>query len=478
VTRSFRVQLAVRAAAATASALGVISVVSVLTLEAILDREVDATILNVASIQAASLTDGPAGEMRFHEWELTPDEAASVRELVRYAQVWQSDGTSVVRSRYMTSDLPLEPDLLDRASLGELLWTRGDFDGLPVRLLYYPLERYGPAHQRHVLQVAAPLEGRNALVARAGLFLALLSLVVTAATFAGSGWLAGRAMRPVSEVIDQAEEIGAKSLDRRINAYADTREYRRLVDVLNTMLSRIQGAFEAQRRFTADASHELRSPLTAMRGELELALRKERDPDEYRRVVRSTLEEVVRLSRITEDLLVLARSDAGALRARPELVDVDGVVARVVERLRQQASDKGLRVELEAVGDTTAMVDPTLLGQVAWNLTDNAIKFTPPGGRLRISVVGIEGFVTFAVEDDGPGFPEGKADRVFARFFRGDPARSHVDETAGTGLGLAIVMAVAEAHGGSVRASNRPGSGARVAVRFPRSLENPKGGNA
>ena len=306
--RSFRFQLALRAATAMAVGLAAVGTATFLGLRSILDNELDASISNVASIQAASLTDAPSGEMHFHEWELTPEEAASLEDLVRYAQVWQADGVSLLRSQYMTSDLPLDRENPARAEAGSVVWTQTTWNGMPIRALYYPLERFGMAHERHVLEVAAPPVKRNQMLLRVGLFLVVLTLLMGGATFAGASWLAGRAIRPVHEVIDQAEAIRAGSLDRRIHAYAEVREYRRLVDVLNGMLGRIQGAFEAQRRFTADASHELRSPLTAMRGELELALRRERAPGQYPRVLESTLEEVVRLSRIAEDLLVLARS--------------------------------------------------------------------------------------------------------------------------------------------------------------------------
>jgi two-component system OmpR family sensor kinase len=462
-------RLALRATLTMALALAGVSVVSLLLLRSVLDSEIDATILEVAAIQAASLTDEQSGEMRFHDWELTPDEVDAVQDLVRYAQVWQADGLSLLRSQYMTSDLPLDSEYLGRAAAGELAWTQGRYVGVPIRILYFPLERLGAVHERHVLQVAAPLRSRNALLTSVGVFLALLSIAVTASAFGGSWWLAGRAMRPVHEIMDQAEEIGAGSLERRIHAYADTREYQRLVDVLNTMLERIQGAFEVQRRFTSDASHELRSPLTAMRGELELALRRERDLPEYRRVVESTLEEVVRLSRITEDLLILARSDSGALVVRPEPVDVAGAVERVVERLRGKASAKGLTLESDAKGDTTAEVDPVLLGQAAWNLLENAIRFTPAGGRIQVVARGDAERVELLVEDSGPGFPPEMLDRVFDRFFRADAARSRPDEVSGTGLGLAIVKGVAEAHHGTAEAANVPDGGARVTVRLPRS---------
>jgi two-component system OmpR family sensor kinase len=462
-------RLALRATVTMAAALAAVTVVSVLALRSMLDREIDATVLSVAAIQAASLTDGSSSEMHFHDWELTPDEAEAVQDLVRYAQVWQADGVSLLRSQYMTSDLPLDRQYLERAAAGNLVWTDARFEGDPTRVLYYPLERLGEVHERHILQVAAPLRSRNAMVARVAFLLTALSLGVTAAAFGGSWWLAGRAMRPVHEVIDQAEEIGVGSLEHRIHAYADTYEYQRLVDVLNTMLERIQGAFEVQRQFAADASHELRSPLTAMRGELELALRRERDVPEYRRVLESTLEEVVRLSRITEDLLILARSDSGALFLRSGPVDVTGVAASVVERLGRGASAKSVQVETSTAGDTTAELDPVLVGQAVWNLLENAIRFTPLGGRIRVSAEGRAEYVQLIVEDSGPGFPPDMLDRVFDRFLRADPARSRPDEVSGTGLGLAIVRGVVEAHGGSVAAANVPDGGARVTVRFPRS---------
>jgi two-component system OmpR family sensor kinase len=465
MTRSFRFQLALRAAAAVAVGFTAVGGVTFFELRAILDNELNASILNVASIQAASLTDAPSGEMHFHEWELTPEEAASLEDLIRYAQVWQADGVSLLRNQYMTSDLPLDREHLARAEAGNLVWTESSWNGMPIRALYYPLERFGMAHERHVLEVAAPLAARNEMLWRVGLFLAALTLLMAGATFLGASWLAGRAIRPVHEVIDQAEAIRAGSLDRRIHAYAEVREYRRLVDVLNGMLGRIQSAFDAQRRFTADASHELRSPLTAMRGELELALRRERQPGEYRRVLESTLEEVVRLSRISEDLLVLARSDSGALRPRREEVSVAQVAERVVDRLRGQAREAGVEVVVSAGGGTLARVDPGLVGQAVWNLVDNALKYAPDGRRVDVRVARGDRAVVIRVEDSGPGFKE--PSEAFRRFFREDAARTHGTASDGTGLGLAIVRAVAEAHGGIATAENRPGGGARVSVQLP-----------
>ena len=458
--------------------MAALSAVTLLTLRAVLDREIDASILSIASIQAGSLADGPEGTMHFHEWDITPAEAASVRDLVRYAQVWQADGGSLLRSRYMTSDLPADAEALASASAGELIWTEQRFEGSPIRTLFYPLERLGEAHEAHVLQIAAPLIARNEALGRAGSYLIMLTALLAVATFGGSWWLAGSAIRPIHEVIDQAEEIGEGSLGRGIQAYAETSEYQRLVEVLNTMLGRIDRAFESQRRFTADASHELRSPLTAMRGEIEVALRQPRQPDEYQRVLDSTLEEVLRLSRLTEDLLTLARSDAGALTPQVEVCDAAEIVARMVDRLRPQAEEKGIELVLDAPESISAVLDPGLLGESAWNLTDNALKFADQGGHVCVAVREGPGELVLEVEDDGPGFGDLDTSSPFERFFRADEARPRGPATTGTGLGLAIVKAAAEAHGGRATAENRSTGGARFTVRFPSSTPSLLGASA
>jgi two-component system OmpR family sensor kinase len=344
---------------------------------------------------------------------------------------------------------------------------------MPVRSLYYPLERMGPLHERHVLQVAAPLVARNEMVARLAVFFAAMTALVGVASAGGARWLAERSIRPVDEVIDQAEAIGAASLDQRIEAWADTREYQRLVQVLNTMLERIQRAFEAQRRFTADASHELRSPLTAMRGEIEIALRRERSSEEYREVLESALDEILRLSRITEDLLTLARSDAGALDSRGEAVDLGSVAGRILGRLDRSATAKGVTLRTEVEAGAPVLVDPGLLGQVLWNLTENAVKFTPPGGTVRVAVRREPHHLRVCVEDSGPGLGRDPA-RVFGRFFRADPARTPGEPAAGTGLGLAIVRAIVEGLGGEVRAENRSRGGARFQAIIPVEEVSPK----
>ncbi len=465
----FRRLLALRATASMTVAVGIIAVACLVGFGVLLDRELKSSVMAVASIQASSVTDSPDGEMHFHEWELSAEEAQSVTDLIRYAQVWSVEGESLLRSQFMTTDLPVAPDALAAAEGGEIVWRTVEYEGRPVRAVYYPLDRFGLAHREHILQVAAPLARRNEMLERTALLLAIVTISAGIVTYWGSWWLAGRAVRPVYEVIDQAEEIGASSLDRRIDAYADATEYRRLVEVLNTMLARIQRAYDAQERFAADASHELRSPLTALRGEIEVALRREREPQEYRATLESALEEIERLTRITSELLAAARAQAdpgrGGSGRRGAEADVDvRRLARVIsDRVLSKHLDRALTVEVSLEGVDSAPVDSTALSQVLWNLVENAARFSPRGGRIDVGLEVRPGRVGVRVSDRGPGLGD-DPDRIFERFYRADAVRTPGSANGNTGLGLAIVRTLAENSGGSVHGHDRPGGGAVVEV--------------
>jgi two-component system, OmpR family, sensor kinase len=467
MSRSLRFRVAARIAVSMMAALAVLSLFGVAGARHFLDSELNANLLNVASIQAGAVTDAPGGEMVFHEWDLTPEEAAQVRELNRYAQIWSASGESLLRTQYIVEDLPLDGDALRRAAAGELVMTEQRFQGMPIRSLYYPLERMGAAHARHVLQVAAPLTGRSIMLRQLTWLLLGITLLSGAASFVGGWWLASRVVGPVHEIIDQAEAMGAGTLGRRIEADADEQEYERLITVLNSMLARLEDAFESQRRFIADASHELRSPLTALKGEMELALRRERSSDEYRRVIRSSLQEVDRLTLLTQDLLTLARVDAGVMQPRFENIDATDRARSVAQRLRRVADHKNVRLSVGGAESAELVADPGLLDQLLWNLVDNAVKFTTPGGLVTVTVEQRPDGVAFVVRDTGPGIAEPDRHRIFERFYRADQARTASSGPGGTGLGLSIVRAITEVHGGRATAANQPDGGAVFEVVLP-----------
>ena len=286
------------------------------------------------------------------------------------------------------------------------------------------------------------------------------------ATLVGAWWLAGSAVRPVSEITEQATRIEAGTLSQRIVAHADTDEFRGLVAVLNRMLERLDRAFEDQRRLTADVSHELRSPLTALRGEIEVALRAERSPRDYQHVLRSALEEIDRLSEMSEDLLLITRAEAKVLTLERVRTDVNDLVRDTLHALRVRMEERDQALEVHFAPEAAASIDPELVARLVHHLLDNALKFTPPGGTIRVATAPLQSApgVRLTIEDSGPGIPPDHLAHIFEPFYRVDQARSR---GTGTGLGLAMASAIARLHGGAIYASNITGGGARFEVELP-----------
>ena len=290
-------------------------------------------------------------------------------------------------------------------------------------------------------------------------------LIGTGATFTGAWRLAGSAVQPVREITKQATRIAAGTLDQRISAHADTEEYRGLVAVLNSMLERLDGAFRAQRRFTGDVSHELRTPLTALRGEIEVALRAERTPREYQRVFHSALEEIDRLTTMTEELLLVSRVEAGLITPQREPTDVNALVDASLNRLGGEIAAKELVAERQtAPGVAQLPLDRGLVQRLIDELLENAVKYSDPSGRLRIATEWRTEGLRLTVENEGPGMTSPELLHIFEPFYRADQARSR---GTGTGLGLAVAAAVARLHGGEIRAGNRDGAVVWVEVDLP-----------
>lgn len=299
-----------------------------------------------------------------------------------------------------------------------------------------------------------------------GIVVVALAVVVvfgTAATLVGAWWLAGSAIRPVYEITTQATHIEGGTLDQRIQAHADTEEYQGLVGVLNRMLERLERAFIAQRRLTADVSHELRTPLTALRGEVEVALRSERAPRDYQRVLHSALEEIERLSRITEDALLITRADAREAQANRAPGNLNAVVAEIVERWRPRLESQGRRVQLALDPHLPEVpLDRHLITRMIDQLLAYLVRQSPSGGAVEIRTAAQPSHVRLSVADSSGGLAPAALPHVFEPFYRADPARPRDGD--GQGLGLAVVAAVARLHGGAARADSAPDRGTRFDV--------------
>lgn len=297
-------------------------------------------------------------------------------------------------------------------------------------------------------------------VLESDLLVALLAVVLagSAATLMGAWHFTSSAVRPVVEITDQATTIEAGTLDQRIVAHADTEEYEGLVAVLNRMLERLERGFAAQRRLTSDVSHELRTPLTTLRGQIEVALRAERSPREYQLVLRDALEDIDRLTTLSEDLLLITRADAKLLAPERVATDVDALVSGVLDGLHRRIEEKDLTVERAAPMGRLVSIDPALVRRLVDHLLDNAVRYTPVGGRIGVRVEpATSPGVHLVVENSGPEIAAEDLEHLFEPFYRVDPARTREEQGAGPGLGLALVAAIARLHDGSAHAASSAG---------------------
>jgi heavy metal sensor kinase len=459
VTYSLRRTLAVRFAVTMGVALAATSGALYWGTSVVLRRQLDQALAAAAYLSEGHMR---AAEPRVPTW--LAGAPAEYEALVnRYIVLRDRDGAVLHAAPDTAASLPLHPAALEGAARGEPVWVSGLWHGRGVRSVYLAVPHEGIVGDA-VLQVTALL--RPLQLVQRDLSLALLAVVLcgAAATFFGAWHLGAAAARPVAEITGQATRIEAGTLDQRIVAHAEAEEYRGLVAVLNRMLERLERAFRAQRRMTADMSHELRTPLTALRGEVEVALRTERSPAAYRQVLRSALEEIDRLTALTEDLLLVTRAEGHVLEPRLVATDLNGLVQRSLDRVRDAAERKDL--VLDPAFDAAAgavLLDEALASRLLGSLLENAVQFTPQGGRVRVATRRADGRVQITIEDSGPGIAAQDLPHVFEPFYRADPARGR----GGSGLGLCVAAAIARVHGGAIAAATLPAGGTRFAVDLP-----------
>lgn len=461
--RSLRRALAARFAATMAVGLIVTLVAIWWAASLVLRHQLDQGITAMAFITATELERTSQCGDGVHV--MTLDALRFRREVNRYVVVRDSRCVAIRAVPGWASDLPADTAAVAAATSERATYSDARWHDMTMRSAYVAVTPGGPGG-RTVIQVAASLDPVHALQRLMLIVLAGIVLLGTGATLIGAWSLSGSAVKPVMEITEQATHIEAGTLGQRISAHASTDEYQGLVGVLNRMLERLSGAFSAQRRFTGNVSHELRTPLTALRGEIEVALRADRSPHQYQSVLHSALEEIDRMTTMTEELLLISRVEAGLVTPQREPTDVDVVVRAALERLRERIADKELRVEhvTARTDGRPASLDPALIRRLADELLENAVTYTEHGGHILVRHEGRADGTHLVVEDTGPGIAAEDLPHLFDPYFRADHARTR---GGGTGLGLTTAMAIARLHGGTIRAANREGGGARFEVDLP-----------
>jgi signal transduction histidine kinase len=427
------------------------------TMGVVIYARVGSALLGSADASLAAQAGEAVGHARVGRSLLDQD----VSEGPAVAQVQLADGTIVDSSPAALR--PIVPAASRDAALsGRRVWTSTELPGLrgEWRLLVVPVDVRGT---HAVLAIARSLASRDETLDRLSREFVLTAPLVLLLALAGGYGLAAAALRPVEAMRRRAAAVSADAPGQRLPEPRAKDEIGALAQTLNDMLARLEAAVDHERRFVADASHELRTPLALLRAELELALRHPRSRAELEAAVRSAAEETERLTRLAEDLLLIARSDQGRLPIRREALRSTELLERVRDRFAMHATTLGRSLSIATSADVDLDADPTRIEQALGNLVVNALEHADGGVLLRANKV--DGVVELHVEDDGPGVPPGFAPRAFDRFSRADDAR----EGGGAGLGLAIVQLIARAHGGTAHIDASQSGGSDAYISIPRA---------
>jgi heavy metal sensor kinase len=317
----------------------------------------------------------------------------------------------------------------------------------------------------YTLQLAAPVADADAILDRLEWVLVASIPLVLGVASAGGYWISRRALAPVDAITLAAQSISEHNLSRRLASPDTGDELQRLTVTFNQMIERLEAAFTRITQFTADASHELRTPVAVVRTTAELSLRRQRDDPQYRDALVQILDEAKRMTAVIDSLMTLARVDSGVDAPRTEAGDVAALVRQACARSEPLARAKPVHLELGVDGPAMVKADAAMLERLFLSLIDNAIKYTPAGGRVSVGTRRDESWVVVTVRDTGIGIAAEDLPFVFDRFYRADKARSR--EAGGAGLGLSIARWIVEAHGGSISVESTVGQGSVFEVRLP-----------
>lgn len=369
-----------------------------------------------------------------------------------------------LRSPLPSKGMSLSPKALKNASQGlptlETIRTDAPY---PVRVFTKPVVAAGRI--TNLVQVGMSLE--NIINTRRRFLVILAAMLPFSLLLAGGGgWLlARRALRPVDLMTRTAQQIGGEHLNERLQETGNDDELDRLAKTLNDMLGRLDTAFHQMRQFSADASHELKTPLTILKGEMEVALRMPRSTQEYQHVLKSSLEEIDRINDLVEGLLLLARVDAGVLNLNLQPVTLKALVQETCEQMKAVAESHAVTLSLGPLEPAVVQGDKEHLRRLILNLIDNGIKYTPQDGSVSLSLHTQGEWALLRVADSGVGISAAELGHIFSRFYRSTETRDR--DQRGVGLGLSIVRSIAHAHGGRIEVDSLPGKGSTFSVLLP-----------
>jgi heavy metal sensor kinase len=457
-----------------AALLLVFSVLTYAGGDALLRRFVDGRLLGLAETMAKIVEQHPnIIESSGEEYALGAEMARGKneeREVTHSLRIFSPDGRLVWNSPTAVAQRPIPDRVFEQVRLGNTLYeTAESLDGRSVRQLFVPIPRQGPV--RHILQAEASLLLYQETLIGLVILLTLGSGTILLVAWVGSGWLAKKVLTPIEALSTGAEAMSEADLGKRLTLDSPYQEFHRLTQAFNSVMDRFQRSGETQRRFCDIAAHEMKTPLTILQGNLDVALMKARTSEEYREALINNLEQVGRLIALTRSLLTLANFTSGKPPVHLVPLALEPIIQGIVDELTLFADDRRITLSFESQSVPPVLGDAQWLKQALINLLDNALHYTPSGGAVTVRLQAVGDGIAVAVEDTGHGIEQEHLPHLFERFYRTDWARAK--DAGGTGLGLPIVKEIAEAHGGTVSVTSQVDKGSIFTLRLPLPAQQP-----
>jgi len=427
-----------------------------------LQESIDAKIRSIGEVLSSSMTDTHNTSV-FGNFERYLENVLGKKPKGKFIQIMDSSGRIGAKMSDIEGEaLPTSFSALERAMRGEVVYETIERTSPRLRMITIPIMENKKVTS--VVQVGTSLEDFDETIKKLLLIMIISIPSSICVTIIVGYFMAKKALRPVDQIRRAAVKISSSNLDERIDIVGRRDELGRLAETFNAMIGRLKDAFQRINQFSIDVSHELKTPLTILKGETEVALRKEREKQDYQELLKSNLEEIDRMSCIIDDLLLLSKADTKEIKLNVEDVALRDLIMDVCMDMKVVADKKNVELETSELEDIRLKGDELKLRRMLLNVVENGIKYSHAGGKVSVSSYANNGYAKIDIMDNGIGISEEDIKYIFDRFYRADRSRKR---ESGSGLGLSISRWIAEAHKGSIEVKSQSSQGSMFTIKLP-----------
>jgi len=428
-----------------------------------LEKSIDVKIKSIAEVLASSITEEHGGGNVFANFERYLENVLGKRPKGKFIQIIDSSGKIGAKMNDIETDvIPTRFNTTERALRGEIVYETIDDANPRLRMITMPI--LDNKKITSIVQVGSSLADFDETMKKLLIIMIISIPTSISVTIIVGYFMAKKSLKPVDQIRKAAVKISSSNLDERIDIKGRKDELGRLAETFNAMIARLKDSFQRINQFSIDVSHELKTPLTILKGETEVALRKDRDNGEYVNLLQSNLEEIDRMTRIIDDLLLLSKANTQDIKLNIESISLRDLVADVCVDMKIFADNKEITLIVDELADVRLIGDELKLRRMLWNIMENGIKYTPKGGVVNVSSYTNNGYICINVKDNGMGISGDDIKYIFDRFYRADRSRKR---ESGSGLGLSISKWIAEAHKGAIEVTSQLSKGSQFLIKLP-----------